>query len=65
MPRNVSNAELQQQKMLVAKLVTTKARLIMDLAAGKDQIVGNSEEKCTECSLNVFQPDGYSCYTLH
>ena len=51
--------------MLVAELATTKALLLTDLAAGKDQIIGNFEEKCTEDSLNVFQPDGSFCYKLH
>ena len=51
--------------MLVAELATTKARLLTDLAASKDQIVGNFNEKCTEYSLNNFQPDGSFCYKLH
>ena len=51
--------------MLVAELATTKALLLTDLAASKDQIIGNFKEKCTEDSLNVFQPDGSFGYKLH
>ena len=63
--QNVSSVELQQWNMLVAELATTKAQLLMDLAASKDQIVGIFEEKCIEYSLNNFQPDGSFCCKLH
>ena len=41
--------------------------MLTDLPARKDQIdrIVDFEEKCTEYSLNVFQPDGFLCYKLH
>ena len=40
--------------------------MLTDLPARKDQIdrIVDFEEKCTEYSLNVFQPDGFFRYKL-